>query len=150
MTCISHLSVGINLLFILFLVLFAFLWIIQGRIYSQLGSLVCTLTRSSKDAYIHSYHDNSFSFHTTLPTTLQPIPKTTSNSISVRQLSPPRTRRYTPRYSKALCVYYCFIVYPLIWPPLWLYLLICSIHNFLYNSGPILAEALSYSFRTSS
>ena len=55
----------------------------------------------------------------------------------------------TPRHSEVLGVYHCCIVDSLVCPPLWLYLLICSTCDLVYNSGLTLAEALSYSFRTS-
>ena len=55
----------------------------------------------------------------------------------------------TPRYSEVLGAYHCCIVDSLVCPPLRLYLLICSICDLVYNSGLTLAEALSYSFRTS-
>ena len=50
---------------------------------------------------------------------------------------------HTPRYSEILCTHHCCIVYSPIWPPLWLYLLIWSICNFVYNSGLIVRGHLS-------
>ena len=96
--------------------------------------------------------------------TLCTFPHTEDNStihtwthlrVNLRLLARSRSPRYsetpqdTSRYSEVLCIYHCCIVDSLVCPPLWLYFLICSICDFIYNSGLILAEALSYSFRTS-
>ena len=99
-----------------------------------------------------------------ISTTLHTFPHTKDNSIihtqthlqvNLRLLAKSRSPRYsdiprdTLRYSEVLCIYHCCIVDSLVCTPLRLYLLICSICDFVYNSGLILAEALSYSFRTS-